>query len=88
MQCEIFDCVFAACERVVSCVADFFSTFWLRRSNINTRHYDSVSEVVADVLQMYENCELYNEDASAVGREASRQRSEFKRFCKKNHLPQ
>ena len=45
-----------------------------------------MQEVIADILQMYDNCELYNEDASAVGREASRQRPEFKRFCKKNRL--
>lgn len=53
---------------------------------INTRQYETVGEVVADILQMYDNCELYNEDASPAGRDAISQRAEFKRFCKKNRL--
>jgi hypothetical protein len=45
-----------------------------------------VTAVVADVQTMYDNCELYNDDTSLLGKEANRQRREFMKFCKKQRL--
>jgi hypothetical protein len=58
----------------------------LHRDAIHKRQYESVGEVVADVLQMYGNCTVYNDDASIMGEEATRQRREFQKFCKKHRL--
>lgn len=41
-------------------------------------------EVVEDVLQMYSNCELYNEENSALVRAARKQRKLFNIFL--SHL--
>lgn len=54
--------------------------------DINNHRYDSVAKVIADLLQMYANCELYNDAESQLGREAARQRAALKRFCRENHL--
>jgi hypothetical protein len=58
----------------------------VNRDAVHKRHYEAVSEVVADILQMYENCLVYNDDSSLMGEEATRQRRDFQRFCKKHHL--
>lgn len=56
------------------------------REDIHKRHYETVAQVIDDINQMYDNCELYNDDASVLGKEAIRQRKEFLKFCKKQML--
>lgn len=58
----------------------------LCRDGIHKRRYESAAAVVADILQMYDNCELYNDESSVLSKEARRQRKEFQKFCKKNAL--
>ena len=59
------------------------SSFVSNRSNIQTRQYESVAEVISDILLIYDNCELYNDTASLLGEETARQRNAVKRYCKK-----
>jgi len=58
----------------------------MSRSNIQTRQYETVAEVIADVLLMYDNCELYNEASSYLGEQAVKQRNDLKRFLRKHRL--
>lgn len=50
------------------------------RSNIQTRKYENVDEVAQDIHRIYDNCELYNEGTSILGKEAKRQRNKFQKY--------
>ena len=47
---------------------------------------DPENQLVADINQMYDNCELYNDETSVLGVEAIRQRKEFQKYCRKQKL--
>lgn len=63
-----------------------FYHHFVHREGINKRQYETVEAVVADIVQMYENCILYNDETSLLGHEAIRQRKEFQKLCKKRRL--
>ena len=55
------------------------------RSNIQSRRYQSVDEVIRDVLLIYANCEQYNLDDSIVAKEAKRQKRLFLTFARNTY---
>lgn len=51
------------------------------RSNVLTRRYESVQEVITDIMVMYENCLLYNDDTAVISKATRKQKSQFKHYC-------
>ena len=51
------------------------------RSNVLTRKYESVQEVITDIMVMYENCLLYNDDTAVISKATRKQKSQFKHYC-------
>ena len=50
---------------------DFFDNF---RKKFVSRRYQSIDDLINDLNLMFDNCELYNEPLSKIGKESSRLR--------------
>lgn len=67
-------------------VSDYFEVvktpvdFGTIKQRLNTHHYHLAQEFVDDMLLVFDNCLLYNGDASATGRTCKKVRDEFKRL--------
>jgi hypothetical protein len=59
----------------ISCLDPF-------RSNFQERKYSTVQELVEDLLLIYSNCELYNDEVSDLHKEAKRQKKKVLAFIK------
>jgi hypothetical protein len=49
------------------------------RSKFQTRRYQTIEELAYDVNLIFDNCELYNESNSTIGKEAMRLRKLLKK---------
>ena len=48
------------------------------RTKISTRRYQCIEDLESDLNLMFDNCDLYNEQDSRIGREAARLRKLLK----------
>ena len=64
----LFYHLFKVC--LLSLILHYFTLFC--RKKFTSRRYQSKEELVADLQLMFNNCLLYNEPDSKIGREASR----------------
>ena len=40
-----------------------------------------MQEVITDIMVMYENCLLYNDDTAVISKATRKQKSQFKHYC-------
>ena len=50
----------------------------LSRTKVSTRRYQFIEDLEFDLNLMFDNCDLYNEQESKIGREAARLRKLLK----------
>eukprot|EP00192_Tetraselmis_astigmatica_P010209 CAMPEP_0117665470 /NCGR_PEP_ID=MMETSP0804-20121206/9828_1 /TAXON_ID=1074897 /ORGANISM="Tetraselmis astigmatica, Strain CCMP880" /LENGTH=920 /DNA_ID=CAMNT_0005472887 /DNA_START=369 /DNA_END=3131 /DNA_ORIENTATION=+ len=57
------------------------------KSGWGTVSYKSVADVVADILQVWENCKLYNDESAGVSIARRRMEAMFRKYCEKYSIP-
>lgn len=49
---------------------------------VSGKHYRTIKQLADDLLLVFDNCELYNDDTSDIHKESRRQRRELKKLLK------